>query len=64
MSKLTLRSGRFIPRTAREDLTARIALLEGYLATLTEELERILDDIDRTLEAARGTTLPDGGADS
>ncbi len=50
MEKLILRAGRYIPRPEASD-SDRIHRLEDYLATLTEELERLVAEVDRALDA-------------
>ncbi len=58
-SDLTLRAGRFIP-----DLTLcgeeRIASVEAYLVSLTEELEQLLPLLSRT---SGSDAAPNGGED-
>lgn len=48
MEKLILPCGRFIPPAAGE-AELRVKLMEGYLAKLTEELEFLMKELDRTL---------------
>ncbi len=53
MEKLTLRSGRYIPRTMT-DAEARIKALETHLASLTAELEHILAELNTMVSGLDG----------
>lgn len=50
MEKLILKCGRYIPPAAG-DAEQRVKSLESYLAGLTQELEFLVGELDRTLEA-------------
>lgn len=50
MEKLILKSGRFIP-PAVGDAETRIKLIESHLSGLTEELEYLVGEMDRALNA-------------
>ena len=50
MEKLILKCGRFIPPTSG-DTESRVKLIETYLSGLTQELEYLLGEMDRVLEA-------------
>ena len=50
MEKLILKCGRYIP-PATGDTEQRVKSLETYLAGLTQELEFLVGELDRTLEA-------------
>jgi hypothetical protein len=50
MEKLILKSGRFIP-PALGDVETRVKLIEAHLSGLTEELEYLVGEMDRALNA-------------
>lgn len=50
MEKLILKCGRYIP-SAAADTESRVKEMEAYLSRLTEELEFLMGELDRTLEA-------------
>lgn len=50
MEKLILKCGRYVPPTAG-DAESRVRRIETYLSGLTEELEFLVGELDRTLEA-------------
>lgn len=50
MEKLILKCGRYIPPVAG-DAESRVKSLETYLARLTQELEFLVGELDRVLEA-------------
>lgn len=50
MEKLILTCGRYIPQSAGDGET-RVRAVEAYLARLSEELELLLGDTGRALEA-------------
>jgi hypothetical protein len=50
MEKLILKCGRYIP-SAAADTESRVRGMEVYLSKLTEELEFLMGELDRTLEA-------------
>lgn len=50
MEKLTLKCGRFMPARSL-DPAERIRLIEAYLGKLTEELEYVVAEMDRVLNA-------------
>lgn len=60
MEKLILSCGRFIPPAAGE-AELRVKLLESYLAKLSEELEFLVKELDRTL-AERKAAAEEGEA--
>ncbi|MBQ9151094.1 MAG: hypothetical protein IJX72_02495 [Clostridia bacterium] len=63
MEKLILKCGRFIP-TAEGDAMTRILAMETYLSRLTDELEYLLSELDRTLgetSAAQATAAREEG---
>lgn len=50
MEKLILKCGRYIT-PAVEDVEYRVKLMEAYLAMVTEELEFLVGEMDRALNA-------------
>ena len=50
MEKLILKCGRYIP-SATVDTESRVKEMEAYLSRLTEELEFLMGELDRVLEA-------------
>ena len=50
MEKLILKCGRYIP-SAAADTESRVKEMEAYLSRLTEELEFLMGELDRVLEA-------------
>ncbi len=58
MEKLILKCGRYIPPAAG-DAESRVKSLETYLARLTQELEFLVGELDRTLEALGSAATED-----
>ena len=50
MEKLILACGRYIPPSS-ENLEFRVRAVEAYLTRLTEELELLVGEMDRALDA-------------
>ena len=63
MEKLILSCGRYIPSTAG-DSEARAQAMEAYLARLSEELEILLGEMGRILEALQAGQSPSAVSDS
>ncbi len=63
MEKLILKCGRYLP-PASGDTESRVRLMEVYVSKLTEELEHLVEELDRTLaalETAAAAMAADGG---
>lgn len=64
MEKLILKCGRYMP-SAAGDTESRVKLLEAYLSGLTQELEFLVEELDRVLQAqGMFATVGDGVAEA
>ncbi len=58
MEKLILKCGRYMPPAAG-DAESRVKQMEAYLSGLTQELEFLVEELDRVLQA-QGMLADDG----
>jgi pilus assembly protein TadC len=60
MEKLILACGRYAPMTVG-DTESRVRAVEAYLSRLTEELELLVEEMDKTLDALEALIIQRDG---